>query len=114
MVPHGLSVVINAPAVFRWTARACPERHLEAAAALGADIRGAAITDAGELVASILERLLRETGLPLGLPGLGYGEADVASLVKGTAVQRRLLDNAPCEVREPELETLFRAAMVSS
>ena len=57
---------------------------------------------------------MRETGLPVGLPALGYAEPDLAALVKGTAVQRRLLDNAPLEVREPELEQLFRAAMVRS
>lgn len=113
MVPHGLSVVINAPAVFRWTASACPERHLEAAKALGADVRGAALNDAGEIVAKILERMISETGLPLGLPALGYSQGDVATLVKGTALQRRLLDNAPREVREPELTTLFSAAMVT-
>lgn len=112
MVPHGLSVVINAPAVFRWTASACPERHLEAAKALGADVRGAALSDAGEIVAKLLERMISETGLPLGLPALGYAQSDVAALVKGTAIQRRLLDNAPREVREPELTTLFSAAMV--
>jgi alcohol dehydrogenase class IV len=111
MVPHGLSVVINAPAVFRWTASANPERHLEAARALGADVRGATPRDAGELVAKTLEQLMRETKLPIGLTALGYSSHDVEPLVKGTAVQRRLLDNAPLEVREPELTALFQRAM---
>ena len=39
MVPHGISVVVNAPSVFRATAATSPERHLAAAAALGADVR---------------------------------------------------------------------------
>lgn len=42
MVPHGIAVVINAPAAFRFTAPANPGRHLQAAAALGADVAGIA------------------------------------------------------------------------
>jgi hydroxyacid-oxoacid transhydrogenase len=37
LVPHGYSVILNAPAVFRFTACAAPDRHRQAAAALGAD-----------------------------------------------------------------------------
>lgn len=126
LVPHGVSVVLNAPSVFRATSHACPERHLEAARLLGADTRGAAVrgatlhgasearhaaAEAGEIVGGALERMMRATGLPDGLAGVGYDESDVDALVRGTIAQKRLLDNAPIKVGEPELAALFRGAM---
>lgn len=111
MVPHGLSVVIGAPAAFRFTAVSAPARHLEAAALLGADVRGAAEADAGDLLARTLAALMVDAGLPVGLGALGYGEADVEALVAGTAVQKRLLDNAPRAVSHDDLAAVFRAAL---
>jgi alcohol dehydrogenase class IV len=111
LVPHGISVIVNAPAAFRFTSNACAARHLECAAWLGADTRGARKEDAGALLASTLERLMRDANVPIGLAPLGYDASDVESLVKGTAVQRRLLDNAPRHVAEEELDALFRSAL---
>ncbi|HZR08735.1 MAG TPA: hydroxyacid-oxoacid transhydrogenase [Myxococcales bacterium] len=111
MVPHGVSVVVNAPSVFRFTAPACPDRHLEGAACLGGDSRGASADDAGEVVARTLEKLMQRTRIPNGLSGVGYVDSDVPALTKGAIVQQRLLGNAPRQVGEDELSSLFRGAL---
>lgn len=111
MAPHGVSVVVNAPAAFRFTAETNPARHLEVAEALGADTRDAASEDAGAILADRLAGMMRETGMPNGLNELGYTSADIPDLVKGTAAQQRLLVMAPCPVDESDLKTIFGNAM---
>ena len=111
MVPHGIAVVINAPAAFRFTASANPMRHLEAAAALGVDVSGAAPEKAGEILANAFIALMRETGLPSGIAALGYSDADVPSLAEGAFAQQRPLMMAPCAVTKPDLEAMYRDAM---
>lgn len=111
MVPHGVSVVLNAPSVFRFTASACPERHLAAAVALGADTRGAGPDDAGEVLATHLLSLMRATGLPDGLSGVGYTSADVSALVDRAILQKRLVDNAPRITGRDDLHALFTGAL---
>jgi hydroxyacid-oxoacid transhydrogenase len=111
MVPHGISVVVNAPSVFRATASTSPERHIEAAAALGADVRGVGAADAGACLADRIVALMRAAGVPNGVGGVGYGERDLDALTRGSILQKRLVDNAPMPVDEAAMRSLFRGAI---
>ncbi|MEM9304464.1 MAG: hydroxyacid-oxoacid transhydrogenase [Pseudomonadota bacterium] len=111
MVPHGMSVILNAPAVFARTAPLLPERHLEAAAWLGANCADATPGEAGAALSEHLVGLMHRTGMPAGLHAIGYGADDVERLTRGAIVQKRLLDNAPLAVDEELLGNLFLDAM---
>ncbi|MGO9833953.1 MAG: hydroxyacid-oxoacid transhydrogenase [Polyangiaceae bacterium] len=111
MVPHGISVVVNAPSVFRATAATSPARHLQAAEALGADVRGASEADAATVLSAALVDRMRAAGVPNGVGGIGYGEADIEALARGSILQKRLVDNAPMPVDETAMRALFRGAM---
>ncbi len=111
IVPHGMSVIVNAPSVFRFTAPACPERHLEASQWLGADSRGTGPEDAGELLSGQIINLMKVTDMPNGLAGVGYDAADIPALSDGAYPQRRLFDNAPREIGKEALGGLFKDAM---
>jgi hydroxyacid-oxoacid transhydrogenase len=111
LVPHGMSVIVNAPAVFRFTAPASPQRHTEAARLLGADTRDAGPDDAGEVLATEIIRIMRAVGMPNGLSGVGYTDQDIAALTEGAYPQQRLLQNAPREMSKPVLADLFGHAM---
>lgn len=111
IVPHGIAVAVNAPSVFRSFGAFCPERHLEAAALLGADTRGAAPGDGGALLADRMIALSRAIALPNGVAGVGYTAADLDHLIAGTLPQQRLLANAPCDVDAACLRELFAGAL---
>ncbi|MCW5591902.1 MAG: iron-containing alcohol dehydrogenase [Burkholderiales bacterium] len=111
IVPHGMSVVVNAPSVFRFTACACPDRHIAAAGWLGADTRGASDDDAGEVIANQLIAMMKATQIPNGIGGVGYSKNDAPALAKGAWAQQRLLTNSPREVTEESLEGLYLGAL---
>jgi alcohol dehydrogenase class IV len=109
MVPHGMSVIVSAPAVARFTAPASPERHRRVAELLDADVVPFA-DEVGDALAEALVRLMRATGMPNGLRALGYDERDLPALVEGAHLQQRLLANAPRAVEREDLAALFAAA----
>jgi len=111
IIPHGMSVILNAPAVFRFTASSNPERHLRAAELMGADISDAGPDDAGEVLADAVIDLLREIGVPNGLSAVGYGPDDATELAAGAMPQHRVIKLAPREVSEQDLRQLFLDSM---
>jgi hydroxyacid-oxoacid transhydrogenase len=111
IVPHGISVILNAPAVFRFTASANPLRHLEAARLLGADDAGAGPDHAGEVLANRLIEIMRMTGMPNGLAAVGFGEADLDQLVQGTLPQHRVTKLSPRPASEDDLRAIFLDAL---
>lgn len=108
LVPHGFAVALTAPAAFRFTYPAWPERHLEAARLLGGD-PGIGI----EALPQAIVSLSRDVGIPNGLAAIGYGPADVDGLVEGAMKQQRVLAVAPRDVDRQALEAIFRASLVN-
>jgi len=113
LVPHGFSVILNAPSVFRFTAQACPDRHLEAAAALGADVSNRRSEDAGAILADRITWFMQRLNTPNGLREVGYTPQDIPALVEGTLPQHRVTKLSPRPAGPDELGRLFENAMVA-
>ena len=113
LVPHGFSVILNAPAVFRFTAPANPERHLEAAEALGASVAGVRPADAGRVLADRITWFMQQLGTPNGLGAIGYTTADIPALVEGTLPQHRVTKLSPRPATPDNLVRLFEEALTA-
>jgi hydroxyacid-oxoacid transhydrogenase len=107
-VPHGHSVIVTAPAAFRFTYAAMPERHHHVAELLA----GGPLEDPGpDTLPDVLRSLMRDVGAPRGIAELGYTEDDVPALVEGTMKQQRLLVGAPRDVSETDIAHVLKASM---
>jgi hydroxyacid-oxoacid transhydrogenase len=111
IVPHGMAVCLNAPAVFRFTAQADPGLHLYCAQLMGRDVSRAKPEEAGEILAGAIVDLMRKVGMPNGLKAVGFGPQDVDKLVEGTLPQHRVTKLSPRPAGPEELRQLFLNAM---
>ena len=106
IVPHGMAVVMTAPASFTLTFAASPERHLRAT-----ELLGGATTGGRDDLPAVLRSLIRDVGLPSGLAEIGYSSTDVPDLVEGALKQQRLLATAPIDVTAEDLATVFEGSL---
>lgn len=112
LIPHGVSVAVTAPAVFKFTGPSNPERHLEVAAVFGKDVSNAKRESAGEILSEAIKEFLQKLGdQPMGIKKLGYTSSDIDKLVEGTLPQRRVLDLAPGDVNVSSLHKIFEESL---
>jgi len=118
IIPHGVSVAVTAPAVFKFTAASNPDRHLAAAECFGVDISQVKRESAGEVLSEALAKFLIGLGdQPRGLKQLGFGREHIDMLVEGTIPQKRVLMLAPnleqqnLDMEREQLTNLFEEAM---
>jgi hydroxyacid-oxoacid transhydrogenase len=118
IIPHGVSVAVTAPAVFKFTGASNPERHLAAAECFGVDVSQVKKESAGEVLSEALAEFLVKLGdQPRGLKDLGFKNEHVKTLVEGTLPQKRVLVLAPeldaldVEREREQLTGLFEEAM---
>ena len=110
-VPHGISVVVNAPAIFEYTAEATPEKHISGARCLGADTKDAGDDDAGEVLSKRLIELMRDTHMPNGLGGVGFDQSHVKALAESSVRQGRAIANAPRDSNLVDIENMYSNAL---
>lgn len=106
IIPHGVSVAVTSPAVFRFTGASNPERHLAAAECFGVDVSNVKAESAGEVLGEALAVFLEKLGdQPRGLKDLGFGKEHVEGLIEGALPQKRVLMLAPTlEIENEEVE----------
>ena len=105
-VPHGHSVIVTAPAAFRFTYEAMPERHHHVAQLLTGEPQ-----EGPDALPEALAQLMRDVGAPSGIRELGYGEEDVDAIVEGARKQQRLLSVAPREPGAADLRAIVAASL---
>lgn len=118
IIPHGVSVAVTAPAVFKFTGASNPDRHLAAAECFGVDISNVKKESAGEVLSEALANFLVGLGdQPRGLAPMGFKNEHISDLVEGTMPQKRVLMLAPSldgenvDVEREQLTKLFEEAM---
>ena len=112
MVPHGLSVILTAPAVFQWTAQSDLDRHFAAAGHLGANVTTRKAADAGAILADTIRELLsRWSFVPDGLSAVGYNSEHLNMLVKGTLPQKKVIDVSPRQPTSDDFHELLSKSM---
>ena len=107
-IPHGISVIVTAPAVFRFTYDSDPSKHLKAAELL----KGTPLDNPGpESLSYELIKIMKEVGIPSGIKELGYTKEDIPEIITRAMKQQRLLSIAPKNVNENDLHNILTQSM---
>jgi hydroxyacid-oxoacid transhydrogenase len=111
LIPHGMAVILGAPAAFRFMGPGNPDMFLRAAQLIGEDTRGVVPADAGDLLAEAVIKVMKKAGMPNGLRAVGYTPTDVDALVEGVLPQHRVTKLSPRPAGAEDFRRLFLDSM---
>ena len=111
LVPHGMAVILGAPAAFRFMAPGNPEMCRRAAELIGVDVSAVAPGEEGEALAQAVIAVMQATGMPNGLRAVGYTPADVDALVAGVLPQHRVTKLSPRPATAEDFKQMFLDSM---
>jgi hydroxyacid-oxoacid transhydrogenase len=111
LVPHGMAVILGAPAAFRFMGPGNPAMFRYAAELIGTDVSDVAPGEEGEVLAQAVISMMKVAGMPNGLRAVGYTEDDLDALVAGVLPQHRVTKLSPVPAGADEFRKLFLDSM---
>jgi alcohol dehydrogenase len=109
-LPHGVCNAILLPAVSQYNLIACPQRFADIAAALGENVDGLSITEAGQKAIDRIRSLSASIGIPTGLKALNVKEEDLKVMAENAKKDACQFTN-PRKATLEQVIDIFKAAM---
>jgi alcohol dehydrogenase len=109
-LPHGVCNAILLPAVSQYNLIACPKRFADIAVALGENIAGLSVTEAGQKAIDRIRSLSASIGIPTGLKALNVKEEDLKVMSENAKKDACQFTN-PRKATLEQVIDIFKAAM---
>ena len=104
-LPHGVCNAILLPAVSQYNLIACPKRFADIAKALGENVDGLSVTEAGQKAIDRIRTLSASIGIPTGLKALNVKEEDLAVMAENAKKDA-------CQFTNPRKATLEQVIQI--
>ncbi|HBA88784.1 MAG TPA: L-threonine dehydrogenase [Geobacter sp.] len=109
-LPHGVCNAILLPAVSQYNLIACPKRFADIAKALGENVDGLSVTEAGQKAIDRIRSLSASIGIPTGLKALNVKEEDLSIMAENAKKDACQFTN-PRKATLEQVIGMFKAAM---
>ena len=104
-LPHGVCNAILLPAVSQYNLIACPKRFADIAKALGENVDGLSVTEAGQKAIDRIRTLSASIGIPTGLKALNVKEEDLTIMAENAKKD-------VCQFTNPRKATLEQVVQI--
>jgi alcohol dehydrogenase class IV len=108
-IPHGIANAALLPFVMRFNLPACPDQYADVAQALGKDISGLTVLEAGKKAIEAVEEFNQLFQIPNNIKDLGVSLDDVKKLVDDSMASGNVLIN-PRLTSAKDIEAILRMA----